>query len=78
MAAVAIVLLCMDALEVFLHTMRLHWVEFMGKFYTGTGHAYRPFSFQEVFEQERDRTETARWFCYLSSPKNQQGLRFLY
>ena len=60
MAAVAIVLLCMDALEVFLHTMRLHWVEFMGKFYTGTGHAYRPFSFQEVFEQERDRTETAR------------------
>jgi len=57
MAAVTGVLLMMDALEVFLHTTRLHWVEFMGKFYQGAGHPYKPFSFNEVFAKERKRVD---------------------
>jgi V-type H+-transporting ATPase subunit a len=57
MAAVVAVLLMMDALEVFLHTMRLHWVEFMGKFYQGAGIPYKPFSFKEVFDKERGRVD---------------------
>jgi len=57
MLAVVLVLLMMDALEVFLHTMRLHWVEFMGKFYQGTGINYKPFSFKEVFAAEAKRID---------------------
>ena len=57
MCAVTAVLLMMDALEVFLHTMRLHWVEFMGKFYRGMGHPYQPFSFKKIFDQQRARTD---------------------
>jgi len=59
MFAVFAVLFMMDSLEVFLHTMRLHWVEFMGKFFEGAGTAYKPFSFTEVFEKEQGRVDKA-------------------
>ena len=57
MMVIFCILFAMDVLEVFLHTMRLHWVEFMGKFYDGAGIAYRPFSFNEVFEGEKSRVD---------------------
>eukprot|EP00823_Brevimastigomonas_motovehiculus_P006115 TRINITY_DN486_c0_g1_i1.p1 TRINITY_DN486_c0_g1~~TRINITY_DN486_c0_g1_i1.p1 ORF type:complete len:951 (-),score=292.71 TRINITY_DN486_c0_g1_i1:134-2986(-) len=39
------VLCCMDVLECFLHALRLHWVEMMGKHFLGDGYAFQPFTF---------------------------------
>lgn len=52
MGATTGVLLMMDVLEVFLHAMRLLWVESMNKHFKGGGHAFSPLRLQDVMRGE--------------------------
>jgi len=45
------VLMGMDVLECFLHTLRLHWVEFQSKFYKAGGEKFAPFNVQKLVQE---------------------------
>ena len=42
------VLMVLETLSAFLHALRLHWVEFMNKFFKGDGHAFVPFAYKTI------------------------------
>lgn len=45
--------MCMDSMECFLHSLRLHWVEFQNKFFKADGVKFVEYSFRRVVEKAK-------------------------
>ena len=47
-------IMCVDTIECCLHCLRLHWVEFMNKFFDGQGIAYVSYDFNALAREIGD------------------------